>query len=669
MKLERIRIENFRSFSDETIDFNAYTCLVGPNGAGKSTILTALNVFFRNTTSTSTNVVSLCKEDFHHENTDIPIKITLTFKDLSAEAQADLKHYFRQGRLVVSATAAWNGATNTAEVRQYGQRTVMKLFMPYFKAVEQKAKAQQLKELYDELRKSVPDLSNATTGPARESALREYEEAHPELCEPVDSETEFFGFTKGANLLQKYIQWVYVPAVKDASTEQQEGNKGALKDLLDRTVRSKVSFKEPIAALRQQAATVYQQLLEQESGVLSELQTSLHGRLKSWSNPGCELRLNWHYDEAKSVVVNEPSVRASIGEDKFLGEVARLGHGLQRSFLISLLHELASLNAEDGPTLLLGFEEPELYQHPPQAQHIADVLEQLATAGKTNTQVIVSTHSPYFVSSKGFENVRLVRKHYEDKCSLVAATTFEKIEAIVAAATGDRPDPPTATMAAMEMIMQPSQRELFFTRVAVLVEGLEDVGYIASHLVVHKQWNDFRRLGCHFVITGGKTSMSRPLAIARELCIKAYAVIDGDTNKTKQDELDRQRKDNLAILRICGLAAADPMPAEPFITKNCTIWSSTITHTLRDEAGNKLWSEAEQSVRKKHGFQEGVGLKNKLFVAAIIEELCARKFSSTFLNELCCSILAYADESKPAITGTVVDSSEAKTKELAAESA
>jgi putative ATP-dependent endonuclease of the OLD family len=45
MKLKSLRIENFRSFADETISLDGYNCFVGQNGAGKSTILTALNIF------------------------------------------------------------------------------------------------------------------------------------------------------------------------------------------------------------------------------------------------------------------------------------------------------------------------------------------------------------------------------------------------------------------------------------------------------------------------------------------------------------------------------------------------------------------------------------------------------------------------------------------------
>ena len=39
MRISSIRIENFRSFEDETLPLNNYACLVGPNGAGKATVL------------------------------------------------------------------------------------------------------------------------------------------------------------------------------------------------------------------------------------------------------------------------------------------------------------------------------------------------------------------------------------------------------------------------------------------------------------------------------------------------------------------------------------------------------------------------------------------------------------------------------------------------------
>jgi predicted ATP-dependent endonuclease of OLD family len=520
----------------------------------------------------------------------------------------------------------------------------MKTFAPYFKAIQDGEKAAALKEIYESIQTTYPELPKATSGPAREKALREFEEAHPDLCEQLEAETQFFGFTKGTNLLAKHIQWVYIPAVKDASTEQQEGTKGALKDLLDRTIRSKVNFKDPIAALKKQVEEDYRKIIDSEKKSLADLEASMHKRLREWASPNAMLQLGWHYDENKSVVVNEPYARASLGEDNFIGEVARLGHGMQRSFLVALLHELAALNAAQGPTLLLGFEEPELYQHPPQAQHMSDVLESLAHATATNTQIVVSTHSPYFVSSRGFENVRAIRKHHIDKCSMVAATSYHKVEAIIAKALGTKPKLPAGTMAAIEQIMQPSQKELYFTRVAVFVEGLEDIGYIASHLTLQQHWLYFRRLGCHFIVTGGKTNMSRPLAIAKELCIRAFAVFDCDTDDEKQPKT--QARDNLCIMRLCGIKDADPMPKEHLYFDNCVAWRTRIEDVIRAEAGDKCWQEVTSHVRETLGLQ-GIAQKNKLFIAAIMEELYKRKFVSAALTELSCRILAFAEHSNP----------------------
>ncbi len=155
MKLTEVRIQNFRSFKDETIPLDDYTCLVGPNGTGKSAVLMALNVFFRDNDSTVTNVLDLTKEDFHHENVQEPVRITVTFEDLpsendplvSKEARELLKLYARQDKLVLFAKAEWNPTTERAPVKQYGSRSVMKEFTPFFKAKENGALAPELKAI------------------------------------------------------------------------------------------------------------------------------------------------------------------------------------------------------------------------------------------------------------------------------------------------------------------------------------------------------------------------------------------------------------------------------------------------------------------------------------------------------------------------------------------
>jgi len=93
-------------------------------------------------------------------------------------------------------------------------------------------------------------------------ALRDYEAGRPDECELIQSEDQFYGFSKGANRLAKHIQWVYVPAVKDATSEQVEARNSALGKLLARTVRSKTNFDETVKELRDDIQKQYQALLD-----------------------------------------------------------------------------------------------------------------------------------------------------------------------------------------------------------------------------------------------------------------------------------------------------------------------------------------------------------------------------------------------------------------------
>lgn len=636
MKLSEIRIKNFRSFEDETVLFDDYTCLVGPNGSGKSTILQALNVFFRNTTASSVNLHTFCDEDFHHKNTSEPIEITLTFEVLSDEAQEDFKAYYRNGKLVVSAIADWDG--EKAEVKQYGSRLVMTEFAQYFSGIQEKSSAKVLKEIYAELRKKYNDLPGVSTKGDMENALRSYEEKHPELCELNRDENQFYGWSKGENRLRKHLQWVYVPAVKDAATEQEEGKTTALGQLLQRTIRTKVDFQEPINKLRQDLAERYESIIQNEQGVLDGLSRSLTGRIQEWTHTGTKIELNWHYNPDKSININEPLARLAAGEDEFLGEIARLGHGLQRTVFVSLLQELADDGGENVPSLLLGFEEPELYQHPPQARHMASLLEELSSK---NSQILLSTHSPYFVSGKGYENVRMIRKSSDDKKTVVSSMTHAEISKSLATALGEKPRSPTSTMAAIEQIMQPSQNELFFASIVVLVEGHEDVAFISTHLQLTGKWNEFRRRGCHFVVAIGKPNLSRPLAIANGLGIPAFVVFDSDAEANRNNPGDHPRN-NKCILSLCGKDGVDPMPTKHYWSDNVTMWNSNIGEAIIAEYGTDEWEAAENKARVEQGFLDGVKRKHPLLITATLEELYSNGKQSDLLGGLSERLLEYS---------------------------
>ena len=123
-----------------------YNCLVGPNGSGKSSVLSALNVFFRESSSPTSTAI-LTEEDFHLRGTDDPIEITVTFVALSEAAQGDLSDYVRHGRLTIKARATWDPEKQTAEVKQLGSRLVMSDFVPYFEVLNSGALVADLRPI------------------------------------------------------------------------------------------------------------------------------------------------------------------------------------------------------------------------------------------------------------------------------------------------------------------------------------------------------------------------------------------------------------------------------------------------------------------------------------------------------------------------------------------
>jgi putative ATP-dependent endonuclease of OLD family len=611
MKIESVRIKNLRSFADVIVPFNDYTCLVGPNGSGKSTILCALNVFFRETENASTDLSELDREDFHQKNTSEPIEITITFSDLSVEAQQDFSHYYRQEKLIVSAVATFSEETGKAEVKQYGQRLAIPDFKKFFIAVGDNAKVSELKDLYAGIRNTISDLPLPGAKDSMISALHQYETQHPERCQLTPSLDQFYGVSRGANILAKYIQWIFVPAVKDAATEQVEAKDTALGKLLARTVRAKTNFEEAVNQLRTEMQSQYQKLLDKNQDVLKEISTSLKARLTEWAHPEATLKLEWRQDQ-KSVRVEEPLASIIAGDGDFEGELARFGHGLQRSYLLALLHELASSDDTNAPRLILGCEEPELYQHPPPARHLSAVLHNLS---KANSQIIVSTHSPLFISGEGFEDVRFVRKDTQHKRSNVMYMKYTDIAQAISSATGEDPIKPTGMLAKIHQALQPSLNEMFFATRLILVEGLEDVAYITAYLNLLSKWDEYRRIGCHIVPVNRKSEMLKPLVIAKHMRIPTFIVFDADSDEHDQVKSAQHAKDNKALLTLVGKATENPLPTASVWGRGFVMWHSNIRAVAKEEMGATDWQTYQTAADSQYGHAGNLG-KNALHISA-----------------------------------------------------
>ncbi len=222
----------------------------------------------------------LRRDDFHLCETEAEIRITLVFDDLSSNAQTDFAAYYRQGQLRCTALATWDENTQTAPVTQRGERLGMAEFRRYFESDSDGRSASDLKGIYQSLRGTFSDLPSVSTKAKMAEALHEFEADHPESCSPIESGDSFYGWTKGANLLEKYLAWVYVPAVLDAGDEQ-EGHKGnALARLLERAVGAQPRLAGGLDEIRSEAHSKLENLLATHTERLTGLSEALTSRLR-----------------------------------------------------------------------------------------------------------------------------------------------------------------------------------------------------------------------------------------------------------------------------------------------------------------------------------------------------------------------------------------------------
>ena len=643
MKIESVRIENFRSFKDETITFDNYTCFVGQNGSGKSTVLNALNIVFRQHKDCKTDLGRLTEEDFHHKNVEKPIKITVTFIELPEKAKEDLSDYVRQNKLIVSSIAKYDANTNIAEVKQYGNRLGFEDFREYFDADKKGKKVNELKTIYLKLRTEYSELAKPGSKAVMTQSLRDYEANHPDDCKLILSQDQFYGISKGANKLAPHIQWIFISASKDVTEESEESRNSALGQLLARTVRSKVNFSEKIEGLKEKTQEEYQKILEAEQSALDDISTSLKCRLESWAHPGITAQILWKQDSDKSVKVEEPWAYVKFGERDFEGDLARFGLGLQRSYMLALLQELATIPDKTAPVLIMGIEEPEIYQHPPQARYLAETLCELS---ESNTQVMVCSHNPLFIPQDNFEAIRIVRGKDAPSTSYVSQLFYSELSKELEN-SGQKALKEKGMLAKLYPSLNPIINEMFFCNTLILTEGIEDVAYISIYLRLTESINDFRKYGCHIVPAGGKSEIIKPLAMAKLLNIPVYVVCDADTDKEKNGNEERRKwevninkKDNKSILDILNYGKLSEWPDTSIHKNDLTMWNTNLTLIVGEELG-KEWDGYLNCAFTDYGNPGGLK-KNPLAIARALKSAWDDNTRSDSLIKLVKDIVSFA---------------------------
>ena len=285
-----------------------------------------------------------------------------------------------------------------------------------------------------------------------------------------------------------------------------------------------------------------------------------------------------------------------------------LAHGFQRTLLISALQLLAQSGAASAEGVIcLAIEEPELFQHPIQAQAFAKVLRSLAENTGKRIQVTYATHSPYFLEARHFDQVRrLTRSSDETPVVTVHLATIAgvkaKLNGVLNADTVDRQlDGMVANQLAVAL----------FAHRTFLVEGTTESSVFYG-IGDKTSLGSLEAAGVSIVPVGGKTSIPLAHAILTSIGIPVYVLFDADggfearamAKRKAQEKIDEERgghvKANRALLKYFGRPEEDFPSAivagevaifddhlEAFLSTNWTEWI-TACNNVEAAAGISL---------------------------------------------------------------------------------
>jgi putative ATP-dependent endonuclease of the OLD family len=373
MKAIKIHVHNFRTFQDDDISLTPYSLLLGINNCGKSNLIDAIRVFYE-------------KDLKYDESRDFP-----KYPTTDNESWIEIEFQPTQEE-IANLKTEYKSPEGTFRVRKYLQS------------------------------------SEKDDDGKQKSGVYAYVDGQL-------SNTRFYGVKNVS--LGKLGDIIYIPAVSRLDEQTKLSGPSALRDLINSVLKKIIDTSPAYVGLKS--------AFDEFNGNIKGESTESGYSLESIEREITEEIDNWgtSFEFFINPVAPDDLVKSLIGhriQDKALGlsqSSTCYGQGFQRHLVFTLIKLSAKYTASVKPgsgkefspqlTWLL-FEEPEAFLHPSQIDAL-DV--NLRTIGKIEgNQVLITTHSPEFVS-KNIEDVpSLVRLCRNDVTTTVGQISSTKLAEI-----------------------------------------------------------------------------------------------------------------------------------------------------------------------------------------------------------------------------------------------
>lgn len=552
MKLEGIKIRNFRGYKDETyIKIDDFTTFVGKNDAGKSTVLEALEIFFNN------KVVVCEREDLsvNHDEGDETIEITCLFSEF-------------KDRITIDETSE----TSLENEYLLNDDSLLEIKKEY-KATSSKPKLSTYivcnhpsEEFYNDLlilkiselkkRAKELDISESTFDARSSVSLRK---AIWNNCDnlkliktnvPVDKEESKKIYAKLEEYLPYYALFQSDRASSDSDKEIVDPMKVAVQKALKEV---EVELQKVKDEVKKKAMETANRTLEKFKDMNSELASSLSPEFKTEPNFDSLFKLTINSDD--DIPMN------------------KRGSGVRRLVLLNFFRAEAErqLNEDEKrSSIIYAFEEPETSQHPSHQKMLVEAFFEISM--KPNAQVIMTTHTPAICGLVPIESLRLVDNEDDTK---VVKYNSDDVYQKIADALGVLPEP-------------------FSNKVngLVLVEGKSDVVFLRHTAEKLKEArhikHTFEDKNIAIVPIGGCGNLKHWITqkIAEQFSIPWGILLDSDRG-TDEEKINKKHVEKLTKLGIKAYLTRKREP-ENYIDINC----------IRENVFEEPFSDTED-VKKK----------------------------------------------------------------------
>ena len=494
MKIKTVSIHNFRSIKDITLNPKAMSVLLGANNAGKTNVIMALREFY--------------EDEKYNEDFDFP-----KFSNDKEESWIDVE-------FILTATE-----NDTLDSKYRNAGNILKL-RKYFKSE-----------------------TNVASG---QSNLYAYEDGK-------FSNNLFYGWkTKGQSKLGNIL---YIPAVMSVEETLKLSGPSPFRSIITFVMKKVVNDSSSYEELNT-AFEAFNERMKLESSnegfSINKFKQDLNENLKDWE---IEFNLNINTISPEEIIkglVSYETIDKNLKKDINLNN---LGQGLQRHLIYTLIRlstqytekrEYKKKEFSPEFTLIL-FEEPEAFLHPSQQEILNKSLVKLSSEG--HQQIIVSTHSPFFVS-KNIDDIssliKLKREHGVTDCFQVSDQTRNKLlqdnnelaqflqeKLKDASCTG-------TTRIKIEQMMQDTDHKkqieeeairyllwlnserccAFFADMVLICEGATEKIFL--EYLIKNVWTDFREKKLFILDSLGKYNIHRYMNLFNELGVKHSVLADKD---------------------------------------------------------------------------------------------------------------------------------------------